>query len=87
VPHRVTYTVEAKAASDAMSPDRRMLLQRGLARLALNPYHQASAHVSGHEHDRRVQVAPGLMIEYLIAHRQPVVVVVTIFDEASREEE
>ncbi|MFH8407905.1 hypothetical protein ACH4FX_24370 [Streptomyces sp. NPDC018019] len=79
--YRVTYTVEAKATADAMAPERRNMLERGLAKLALDPYHKATAHVGTHEDDRRAQVAPGLLIEYVVAHGLLVIVVIEIFDD------
>ncbi|MFJ4686239.1 hypothetical protein ACIQNG_32730 [Streptomyces sp. NPDC091377] len=80
--YRVTYTVETKATADSMSPERRALLERGLATLAQDPYHKASSHIGTHEDDRKAQVAPGLLIEYVVAHGLLVVVVIEIFDEA-----
>ncbi|MFC5723520.1 hypothetical protein ACFP1Z_25480 [Streptomyces gamaensis] len=79
---RVTYTVEAKATADAMTPERRALLERGLSKLAQDPYHKASTHVGTHEDDRRAQVAPGLLVEYVVAHGLLVVVLIDVFDEA-----
>ncbi|WP_030677720.1 hypothetical protein, partial [Streptomyces rimosus] len=76
-----TYTVEAKATADAMAPERRDMLERGLAKLALDPYHKATAHIGTHEDDRKVQVAPGLLIEYVVAHGLLVIVVIEIFDD------
>ncbi|GCD44023.1 hypothetical protein [Streptomyces paromomycinus] len=78
--YRVTYTVEAKVTADAMAPERRDVLERGLAKLALDPYHKATAHIGTHEDDRKAQVAPGLLIEYVVAHGLLVVVVIEIFD-------
>ncbi|MEU7185316.1 hypothetical protein [Streptomyces sp. NPDC045369] len=63
--YRVTCTVEAKATADVMAPERRDLLERGPAKLALDPYHKATVPVGTHGDDRRVQVAPGLLIEYV----------------------
>ncbi|MEU7254321.1 hypothetical protein AB0B21_00720 [Streptomyces rimosus] len=79
--YRVTYTVEAKATADAMAPERREMLERGLAKLALDPYHKATAHIGTHEDDRKAQVAPGLLIEYVVAHGLLVIVVIEIFDD------
>ncbi|MFH9419946.1 MULTISPECIES: hypothetical protein [Streptomyces] len=79
--YRVTYTVEAKATADAMAPERRDMLERGLAKLALDPYHKATAHIGTHEDDRKAQVAPGLLIEYVVAHGLLVIVVIEIFDD------
>ncbi|NSC23421.1 hypothetical protein FM076_20600 [Streptomyces albus subsp. chlorinus] len=79
--YRVTYTIEARETVDSMSPDRREMLERGLARLAEDPYHKASAPVGTHEDDRKAQAAPGILIEYLVGHGLMVIVVVTVFDE------
>ncbi|MFK8848145.1 hypothetical protein [Streptomyces sp. Ac-502] len=78
--YRVTYTVEAKVTADAMAPGRRELLERGLAELALDPYHKATAHVGTHEDNRKAQVAAGLLVEYVVAHGLLVIVVIEIFD-------
>ncbi|MFI2237935.1 hypothetical protein [Streptomyces chrestomyceticus] len=78
--YRVTYTVEAKATAAAMAPERRDLFERGLAKLALDPYHRATAHVGTHEDNRQAQVAPGLLVEYVLARGLLVVVVIEIFD-------
>ncbi|MEV5594019.1 hypothetical protein [Streptomyces sp. NPDC052496] len=79
--YRVTYTVEAKATADAMAPERRDMFERGLAKLALDPYHKATAHIGTHEDDRKAQVAPGLLVEYVVAHGLLVIVVIEIFDD------
>jgi hypothetical protein len=78
---RVSFTVEAAESADRMAPHRRELLDRGLANLARDPYHKASAPVGTHEDNRKAQVAPGILIEYLIGHGLMVVAVVTVFDE------
>ncbi|MFF3271646.1 hypothetical protein ACFYWU_12030 [Streptomyces chrestomyceticus] len=78
--YRITYTVEAKATADAMAPERRDLFERGLTRLALDPYHRATAHVGTHEDNRKAQVAPGLLVEYVLARGLLVVMVIEIFD-------
>ncbi|MGP4111025.1 type II toxin-antitoxin system RelE family toxin [Streptomyces sp. 4N509B] len=79
--YRVTFTVEAAEAADRMAPHRRELLGRGLSNLARDPYHKASAPVGTHQDNRKAQVAPGILIEYLIGHGLMVVAVVTVFDE------
>lgn len=78
--YRVTCTVEAKATADAMAPERRDLFERGLSKLALDPYHQATAHVGRHEENRKAQVAPGLLVEYVLARGLLVVVGIGVFD-------
>ncbi|MFD7662875.1 hypothetical protein [Streptomyces sp. NPDC059788] len=84
--YRITYTVEAKVTADAMAAERRDMLERGLAKLALDPYHKATAHVGTHEDDRKAQVAPGLLIEYAVAHGLLVVVVIEVFDDVLLED-
>ncbi|WP_326688526.1 MULTISPECIES: hypothetical protein [unclassified Streptomyces] len=79
--YRVTYTIEARKPVDSMRADRREMLERGLAKLANDPYHKASEPVGTHEDDRKAQAAPGILIEYLIGHGLMVIVVVTVFDE------
>ncbi|MEY9843825.1 hypothetical protein [Streptacidiphilus sp. MAP5-3] len=80
--YRVTYTVEAQATRDALSHERQQLLDQGLAVLAKDPYHEATTHVGINEADRKAQVAPGIMIEYLIAHALMVVAVIEVFDDS-----
>ncbi|MGS2592041.1 hypothetical protein [Streptomyces hebeiensis] len=78
---KVTYTVECARAVEELSPARRALLERGLAVLARDPYHKATAPIGTHEDNRKAQVAPGVLIEYVVAHAVMVVVVLTVFDE------
>lgn len=77
----VTFTTEAAESIERMTAERRALLDRGLANLSRDPYHRASAPVGVHEDNRKAQVAPGILIEYLVGHSLMVVVVVTVFDE------
>ncbi|MDT0422652.1 MULTISPECIES: hypothetical protein [Streptomyces] len=79
---RVTYTVECAESAALLSPNRRETLERGLAVLARNPYHPATAPIGTHEDNRKAQVAPGVLIEYVVAHAVMVVVVLTVFDES-----
>ncbi|MFE4915845.1 hypothetical protein ACFRCX_30540 [Streptomyces sp. NPDC056652] len=78
---RVTYTVECAQALEELSPERRALIDRGLAVLARDPYHKATAPIGTHEDNRKAQVAPGVLIEYVVAHAVMVVVVLTVFDD------
>lgn len=78
--HRVTYTLEAKAARDAMPPHRQELLDRGLALLAQDPFHKASTYVGTNEADRKAQVAPGILVEYFVSNAFMVVAVIEVFD-------
>lgn len=79
---RVTYTVECAEVVAQLSPERRVLLDRGLAVLARDPYHKATAPIGTHEDNRKAQVAPGVLIEYVVAHAVMVVVVLTVFDDS-----
>ncbi|GAA2075408.1 hypothetical protein GCM10009801_30030 [Streptomyces albiaxialis] len=79
--YRVAYTIEARETVDSMVSERREMLERGLAKLATDPYHKASAPVGTHEDDRKAQAAPGILVEYLIGHGLMVIAVVTVFDE------
>jgi hypothetical protein len=79
---KVTYTVEAAAAAERLTTDRRAVLDRGLRVLSTDPYHKATASIGVHEDNRKAQVAPGILIEYVIAHGVMVVVVLTVFDES-----
>ncbi|KEF17090.1 hypothetical protein ADK47_27290 [Streptomyces rimosus subsp. rimosus] len=79
--YRVTFTVEAKVTADALPRERRDLLERGLAKLALDPYHELTAHIGTHEDNRKAQVAPGLLIEYVVARGLIVVMAVEVFDD------
>ncbi|MFE2498832.1 hypothetical protein [Streptomyces scopuliridis] len=79
---RITYTVECAEVVAQLSPERRILLDRGLAVLARDPYHKATAPIGTHEDNRKAQVAPGVLIEYVVAHAVMVVVVLTVFDDS-----
>lgn len=79
---RVTYTVECAQALAGLPAERQALIERGLAVLARDPYHKATAPIGTHEDNRKAQVAPGILIEYVVAHAVMVVVVLTVFDES-----
>jgi hypothetical protein len=79
---RITYTVECAEALAELSPSRRETLERGLQVLARDPYHKATAPIGTHEDNRKAQVAPGVLIEYVVAHAVMVVVVLTVFDDS-----
>lgn len=80
--YRVTYTLEAKATRDAMPPHRQKLLDRGLAVLAQDPFPKASTYVGTNEADRKVQVAPGILVEYFVSNAFMVVAVIEVFDDS-----
>ncbi|MFF7590497.1 hypothetical protein ACFZCK_23720 [Kitasatospora purpeofusca] len=80
--YRVQYTVEAKAAIDALPAERRDLLERALAVLARDPYHKtATAPIGPDEHLRKAYAAPGVVVEFMVADHVLVVVVLQVFDE------
>ncbi|KOT78141.1 hypothetical protein ADK70_35275 [Streptomyces rimosus subsp. pseudoverticillatus] len=79
--YRVTFTVEAKVTADALPRERRDLLERGLAKLTLDPYHELTAHIGTHEDNRKAQVAQGLLIEYVVVRGLIVVMAVEVFDD------
>ena len=79
---RITYTVEAAEAVGRLQAGGRDLLGRGLRVLARDPYHKATASIGTHEDNRKAQVAPGILIEYVVAHGVMVVVVLTVFDDS-----
>ena len=82
--YRVQFTVEARAAYDALPGERRDQLDRAVRILARDPFRKnATAQLGPDEHLRRAYVAPGVMLEYMVAGAVMVVVVLEIFDESA----
>ncbi|SHH92198.1 hypothetical protein [Streptomyces sp. 3214.6] len=80
--HRVQFTVEAQAAYDGLPGERRAQLDKAVRILARDPYRKVStAQLGPDEHLRKAYVAPGVMVEYVVAGAVMVVVVLEIFDE------
>jgi hypothetical protein len=82
--YRVQFTVEARAAYDALPPSRQAEVDRAVRILAKDPFRKhATAQLGPDEHLRKAYVAPGVMLEYMVAGAVMVVVVLEIFDESS----
>lgn len=81
--YRVQFTVEARATYDALPAERRAQLDRAVRILARDPFRKTStAQLGPDEHLRKAYVAPGVMLEYMVAGAVMVVVVLEIFDES-----
>ncbi|MFC1418795.1 hypothetical protein [Streptacidiphilus cavernicola] len=81
--YRVVFTTESAAERDQLAPERRDLLNRGLANLAKDPMNAAAS--APYRDDPRVrfgQVAPGMGIVYDIIDDLVIVVVVRVLDES-----
>ncbi|MET7480327.1 hypothetical protein ABZT17_39125 [Streptomyces sp. NPDC005648] len=82
--YRVQFTVEARAAYDGLPGERRAQVDRAVGVLARDPFRKtATAQLGPDEHLRKAYVAPGVMLEYMVAGAVMVVVVLEIFDEFS----
>ncbi|AKJ10579.1 hypothetical protein ABB07_11310 [Streptomyces incarnatus] len=82
--YRVQFTVEARATFDTLPAERRTQLDRAVRILARDPFRKTStAQLGPDEHLRKAYVAPGVMLEYMVAGALMVVVVVEIFDESA----
>ncbi|MEU5631308.1 hypothetical protein ACH47C_15380 [Streptomyces rishiriensis] len=80
--YRVQFTVEARAAYDGLPSERRAQLDMAVRVLARDPFRKVStAQLGPDEHLRKAYVAPGVMVEYVVAAAVLVVVVLEIFDE------
>ncbi|AVV40316.1 hypothetical protein PYK79_00525 [Streptomyces sp. ID05-04B] len=79
---RVQFTVEARAAYDGLPGERRAQLDKAVRILARDPFRKAAtAQLGPDEHLRKAYVAPGVVLEYVVAAAVLVVVVLEIFDE------
>ncbi|WP_189937431.1 type II toxin-antitoxin system RelE family toxin [Streptomyces aurantiogriseus] len=82
--YRVQFTVEARATYDALPGERRTQLDRAVRLLARDPFRKTStAQLGPDEHLRKAYVAPGVMLEYMVAGAILVVVLVEIFEESA----
>ncbi|MGX1477701.1 UNVERIFIED_CONTAM: mRNA-degrading endonuclease RelE of RelBE toxin-antitoxin system [Streptomyces canus] len=82
--YRVQFTVEAQATYDALPGERRAQLDKAVRILARDPFRKTStAQLGPDEHLRKAYVAPGVMLEYMVAGAIMVVVVLEIFDESA----
>ncbi|MFF4751901.1 type II toxin-antitoxin system RelE family toxin [Streptomyces sp. NPDC002514] len=81
--YRVQFTVEARAAYEDLPAERRAQVDRAVRVLARDPFRKTStAQLGPDEHLRKAYVAPGVLLEYMVAGAIMVVVVLEIFDES-----
>jgi plasmid stabilization system protein ParE len=81
MPYRVIYSEAAADVRDKLPAERRALLERGVQVLARDPYTPKSGAATGSGDLRSVNVAHGLVIEYLVHQAEIVIVVVMVLDE------
>ncbi|MFF9408975.1 type II toxin-antitoxin system RelE/ParE family toxin [Streptomyces anandii] len=82
--YRIQFTVEARAAYDSLPGSRQAQLDRAVRILARDPFRKtATAQLGPDEHLRKAYVAPGVVLEYMVAGAVMVVVVLEIFDESA----
>ncbi|MGW7302227.1 MULTISPECIES: type II toxin-antitoxin system RelE family toxin [unclassified Streptomyces] len=84
--YQIEYTERAAAQRDALPEDRRKLLERGLLKLAEDPFTPVSQAVSG-EDIRVVSVAPGLTVDYMVHRAFLILVSVAVLDRSLIEDE
>ncbi|MFB7498623.1 type II toxin-antitoxin system RelE/ParE family toxin [Streptomyces sp. NPDC056161] len=81
--YRVQFTVEARDAYEDLPAERRAQVDRAVRILARDPFRRTStAQLGPDEHLRKAYVAPGVMLEYMVAGAIMAVVVLEIFDES-----
>jgi hypothetical protein len=80
MPYRVIYSEAAASVRDKLPEDRRVLLERGVALLARDPYTDKSGAATGSGDLRSVNVTHGLVVEYLVHQAEIVIVVVMVLD-------
>ncbi|CAL9603230.1 type II toxin-antitoxin system RelE family toxin [Streptomyces sp. enrichment culture] len=73
MPYRIEFTERAATQRDALPEARHKLLERGLQKLAEDPFTPVSQAVGG-EDNRLVSLAPGMTVHYLV-HRAVLVLV------------
>ncbi|MFI2644956.1 hypothetical protein [Streptomyces sp. NPDC018610] len=82
--YRIQFTVEAHATYDALPAERRAHLDRAVRILARDPFRKNStAPLGPDENLRKAYVAPGVVLEYMVAGAIMVVVVLEVFDESA----
>ncbi|WP_241740841.1 hypothetical protein [Streptomyces sp. L2] len=84
--YQIEFTERAAAQRDALPEDRRKLLERGLHKLAEDPFTPVSQAISG-EDIRVVSVAPGLTVDYMVHRAFLILVSVAILDRSLIDEE
>ncbi|MEI5600875.1 hypothetical protein WB401_37025 [Streptomyces brasiliscabiei] len=84
--YQIEFTERAAAQRDALPEDRSKLLERGLHKLAEDPFPPVSRAVSG-EDIRVVSAAPGLTLGYMIHRAFLILVSVAILDQSLIDDE
>ncbi len=84
--YQIEYTERAAARRDALPEDRRKLLERGLPKLAEDPFIPVSQAVSG-EDIRVVSVAPGLTVDHIVHRAFLILISVAILTQSLIEDE
>ncbi|MEU6283675.1 hypothetical protein [Streptomyces sp. NPDC047028] len=84
--YQIEFTERAAAQRDALPEDRRKLLERGLHKLAEDPFTPVSQAISG-EDIRVVSVAPGMTVDYMVHRAFLILVSVAILDRSLIDEE
>ncbi|WP_338895904.1 hypothetical protein WBG99_09490 [Streptomyces sp. TG1A-60] len=68
--YRVQFTVEARATYDALPGERRAQLDKAVRVMARDPFRKTSTAPLGPDDSlRRAYVAPGVVLEYVVAGR------------------
>ncbi|MFG2879654.1 hypothetical protein ACGFYU_32370 [Streptomyces sp. NPDC048337] len=78
--YAVKFSEEAARIRDGLPPERRALLERGLAVLAQDPRPKISIAISGDEATRSLALTPNIGIEYLVSDGLLLVLVVHVVD-------
>ncbi|MFJ6667512.1 MULTISPECIES: type II toxin-antitoxin system RelE/ParE family toxin [unclassified Streptomyces] len=82
--YRIQFTVEARSTYDSLPGSRQAQLDKALRILARDPFRKTStAQLGPDEHLRKAYVAPGVVLEYMVAGAIMVIVVLEIFDESA----
>jgi hypothetical protein len=79
--YQIEFTEPAAAQRHALPEDRRKLLERGLLKLAEDPFTTVSQAVSGKD-IRAVSVAPGLTARYMVHRAFLILVSVALLDQS-----
>ncbi|WP_308120159.1 hypothetical protein [Streptomyces bambusae] len=74
------FSEEAARIRDGLPPERRSLLERGLAVLSQDPRPKISVPISGDESTRSLALTPNIGIEYLVSDGLLLVLVVHVVD-------
>ncbi|MFJ3904613.1 type II toxin-antitoxin system RelE/ParE family toxin [Streptomyces sp. NPDC090025] len=84
--YQIEFTERAASQRDALPEERRKLLERGLLKLAEDPFTPVSQAVSG-EDIRVVSVSPGLTVDYMVHRAFLILVSVAVLDQSLIDDE